>query len=337
MIKNKNILIVGAGGFIGGHLVKKLLSSGNRIVASDIKPKEYWFQEYEEVENHYSMDMKEINNCRKVSKGMDYVFNMACNMGGMGFIENNKAECMQSVLINTNLLIACKEEKVKKYFFSSSACAYNKTKQQDVFIEGLKEEDAYPADPEDGYGWEKLFSERMCRHFMEDFGIEVRIARYHNIYGPFGTYDGGREKAPAALCRKVLHAKIKNENKIQVWGDGKQTRTFLFIDDCIDGTLRLFESNYSEPVNIGSDEQVSINQMIEIIEKISGIDKLEREYQLDKPKGVRGRSSNNDLVKKILNWSYKIKLKDGLKSTYEWISSETKKTGSNLNRFTKSY
>ena len=337
MIKNKNILIVGAGGFIGGHLVKKLLSSGNRIVASDIKPKEYWFQEYEQVENHYSMDMKEINNCRKVSKGIDYVFNMACNMGGMGFIENNKAECMQSVLINTNLLIACKEEKVKKYFFSSSACAYNKTKQQDVFIEGLKEEDAYPADPEDGYGWEKLFSERMCRHFMEDFGIEVRIARYHNIYGPFGTYDGGREKAPAALCRKVLHAKIKNENKIQVWGDGKQTRTFLFIDDCIDGTLRLFESNYSEPVNIGSDEQVSINQMIEIIEKISGIDKLEREYQLDKPKGVRGRSSNNDLVKKILNWSYKIKLKDGLKSTYEWISSETKKTGSNLNRFTKSY
>ena len=337
MIKNKNILIVGAGGFIGGHLVKKLLSSGNRIVASDIKPKEYWFQDYEEVENHYSMDMKEINNCRKVSKGIDYVFNMACNMGGMGFIENNKAECMQSVLINTNLLIACKEEKVKKYFFSSSACAYNKTKQQDVFIEGLKEEDAYPADPEDGYGWEKLFSERMCRHFMEDFGIEVRIARYHNIYGPFGTYDGGREKAPAALCRKVLHAKIKNENKIQVWGDGKQTRTFLFIDDCIDGTLRLFESNYSEPVNIGSDEQVSINQMIEIIEKISGIDKLEREYQLDKPKGVRGRSSNNDLVKKILNWSYKIKLKDGLKSTYEWISSETKKTGSNLNRFTKSY
>ena len=337
MIKNKNILIVGAGGFIGAHLVKKLLSSGNRIVASDIKPKEYWFQEYEQVENHYSMDMKEINNCRKVSKGIDYVFNMACNMGGMGFIENNKAECMQSVLINTNLLIACKEEKIKKYFFSSSACAYNKTKQQDVFIEGLKEEDAYPADPEDGYGWEKLFSERMCRHFMEDFGIEVRIARYHNIYGPFGTYDGGREKAPAALCRKVLHAKIKNENKIQVWGDGKQTRTFLFIDDCIDGTLRLFESNYSEPVNIGSDEQVSINQMIEIIEKISGIDKLEREYQLDKPKGVRGRSSNNDLVKKILNWSYKIKLKDGLKSTYEWISSETKKTGSNLNRFTKSY
>ena len=336
MIKNKKILVVGAGGFIGGHLVNKLLQNRNYLIAADIKPKEYWYQDFEEVENHYLMDMKDINNCRKATKGIDYVFNMACNMGGMGFIENNKAECMQSVLINTNLLISCKEEKIKKYFFSSSACAYNKTKQQDVFIEGLREEDAYPANPEDGYGWEKLFSERMCRHFMEDYGIEVRIARYHNVYGPFGTYDGGREKAPAALCRKVNYAKTKNENKIQVWGDGKQTRSFLYIEDCIDGTLRLFESDYSEPVNIGSDEQVSINQMIEIIENISGIKKLEREYQLDKPKGVRGRSSNNDLVKKILNWSYKISLKDGLKSTYNWISSEMQKTGKNLNRFNKS-
>ena len=337
MIKNKNILIVGAGGFIGGHLVKRLLKDGNNIIASDIKPKEYWFQDFDKANNFYSMDMKDINNCRKVTKDIDYVFNMACNMGGMGFIENNKAECMQSVLINTNLLIACKENKVKKYFFSSSACAYNKIKQQNVFIEGLKEEDAYPADPEDGYGWEKLFSERMCRHFMEDYGIEVRIARYHSIYGPYGTYDGGREKAPAALCRKVLNTKLNNQNKIQVWGDGKQTRTFLFVDDCVEGTLRLFESDYSKPVNIGSDEQVSINQMIDIIENIAGLKKLEREYQLDKPKGVRGRSSNNDLVKKILNWNYKIKLKDGLKKTYDWISSETKKTGSNLNRFTKSY
>ena len=207
MIKNKKILIVGAGGFIGGHLVKRLLDDGNFITATDIKPKEYWFQDFETAENHYSMDMKDISNCRKVTKNIDYVFNMACNMGGMGFIENNKAECMQSVLINTNLLIASKEEGVKKYFFSSSACAYNKTKQQEVFIEGLKEDDAYPADPEDGYGWEKLFSERMCRHFMEDYSIEVRVARYHNIYGPYGTYDGGREKAPAALCRKVINAK----------------------------------------------------------------------------------------------------------------------------------
>ena len=336
MIKDKKILIVGAGGFIGGHLVKKLLNDGNLIVATDIKPKEYWFQDFEKAKNFYDMDMKDISNCRKVTQDIDYVFNMACNMGGMGFIENNKAECMQSVLINTNLLIACKEDKVEKFFFSSSACAYNKTKQQDVFIEGLKEEDAYPADPEDGYGWEKLFSERMCRHFMEDYGIQVRIARYHNIYGPYGTYDGGREKAPAALSRKVLTAKRNKDNKIQVWGDGKQTRTFLYIDDCVEGTLRLFESDYSEPVNIGSDEQVSINQMIEIIEEISGIEKLEREYQLDKPKGVRGRSSNNDLVKKVLDWSYNIKLKDGLTKTYNWIDQESSKKGSNLSRFTKS-
>ena len=336
MIKDKKILIVGAGGFIGGHLVKKLLDNGNSIVSTDIKSKEYWFQDFENVENYYSMDMKDINNCRKVTKNIDYVFNMACNMGGMGFIENNKAECMLSVLINTNLLIACKESGVKKYFFSSSACAYNKTKQEKVFIEGLKEGDAYPADPEDGYGWEKLFSERMCRHFMEDYGIEVRVARYHNIYGPYGTYDGGREKAPAALCRKVIKAKNNKDNKIKVWGDGLQTRSFLYVDDCVDGTLRLFESDYSDPLNIGSDEQVSINQMIEIIEDISGIKKLKRVYQLDKPKGVRGRSSNNDLAKKVLNWSFRVKLKEGLKNTYDWISSETNKKGSNLSRFTKS-
>tara|TARA_B100000161_G_scaffold240146_1_gene192002 strand:- start:316 stop:1080 length:765 start_codon:yes stop_codon:yes gene_type:complete len=254
----------------------------------------------------------------------------------MGFIENNKAECMQSVLINTNLLISCKESGVKRYFFSSSACAYNQTKQQEVFIEGLKETDVYPADPEDGYGWEKLFSERMCRHFLEDYGLQVRVARYHNIYGPYGTYDGGREKAPAALCRKIIKAKKNNLNQIEVWGDGMQTRTFLYIDDCIEGTLRLFESDYSEPVNIGSDEQVSINQMIELIENISGTKNLERIYELDKPKGVRGRSSNNDLVKKVLNWSFKIKLKEGLKQTYDWIYSEINNQGSNLSRFTKS-
>jgi len=336
MIKNKKILIVGAGGFIGGHLTKRLINDGNSIVATDIKPREYWFQEFENAENHYSMDMKDINNCNKVTKNIDYVFNMACNMGGMGFIENNKAECMQSVLINTNLLISCKESGVKRYFFSSSACAYNQTKQQEVFIEGLKETDVYPADPEDGYGWEKLFSERMCRHFLEDYGLQVRVARYHNIYGPYGTYDGGREKAPAALCRKIIKAKKNNLNQIEVWGDGMQTRTFLYIDDCIEGTLRLFESDYSEPVNIGSDEQVSINQMIELIENISGTKNLERIYELDKPKGVRGRSSNNDLVKKVLNWSFKIKLKEGLKQTYDWIYSEINNQGSNLSRFTKS-
>ena len=336
MNKNKKILIVGAGGFIGGHLIKKLLDNGNSIVAVDLKPKEYWFQDFDNAENHYATDMKDISNCRKVSTGVDFVFNMACNMGGMGFIENNKAECMLSVLINTNLLIACNENKVQRYFFSSSACAYNETMQQDVFIKGLKEEDAYPAQPQDGYGWEKLFSERMCRHFQEDYGLEVRVARYHNIYGPFGTYDGGREKAPAALSRKVAQSKINKTNNIEVWGDGKQTRTFLYVDDCIEGTLKLFESEYSDPVNIGSDEQVSINQMIEIIEEISNVDTLKREYQLDKPKGVRGRSSNNDLAKKVLNWSYELSLKDGLTKTYNWIYFELKKDKSNINPFTKS-
>ena len=336
MINGKKILVVGAGGFIGGHLVNRLLRDGNSIVATDIKPKEYWFQDFDNAENYYATDMKDISNCRKVATGVDYVFNMACNMGGMGFIENNKAECMLSVLINTNLLIACNENKVQRYFFSSSACAYNETMQQDVFIKGLKEEDAYPAQPQDGYGWEKLFSERMCRHFQEDYGLEVRVARYHNIYGPFGTYDGGREKAPAALSRKVAQSKINKTHNIEVWGDGKQTRTFLYVDDCIEGTLKLFESDYSDPVNIGSDEQVSINQMIEIIEEISNVDTLKREYQLDKPKGVRGRSSNNDLAKKVLNWSYELSLKDGLTKTYNWIYSELKKDKSNINPFTKS-
>ena len=336
MNSNKKILVVGAGGFIGGHLVKKFVDNGNRVIATDIKPKEYWFQDFENVKNYYATDMKDISNCKKVTQGVDYVFNMACNMGGMGFIENNKAECMLSVLINTNLLIACNENKIQRYFFSSSACAYNTTKQQDVFIEGLKEEDAYPADPEDGYGWEKLFSERMCRHFMEDYGLDVRVARYHNIYGPYGTFDGGREKAPAALCRKVIQAKKEKNDTIDVWGDGEQTRTFLYIDECIEGTLRLFESDYTEPVNIGSDEQVSINQMIGLIEGISGGGELKKNYQLDKPKGVRGRSSNNDLVKKVLNWSYKMSLKDGLTKTYQWIEGEMSQKGTNLNRFTKS-
>ena len=335
MITNKKILVVGAGGFIGGHLVKKLIELNNEIVACDIKPKEFWFQDFDQISNFYDFDMKNSENCFKITKEIDYVFNMACNMGGMGFIENNKAQCMTSVLINTNLLRACVDNKVQKYFFSSSACAYNTTKQQKTFIEGLREEDAYPGAPEDGYGWEKLFSERMCRHYMEDFGIEVRIARYHNVYGPYGTYDGGREKAPAALCRKVAESKIKKDDKIHIWGDGEQTRSFLFIDDCIEGTLRLFESDYFDPVNIGSDEQVSVNELVDIIEKISGSEKLKREYQLDKPKGVRGRSSNNDLAKKVLNWSFKIKLEEGLKKNYDWIYSQIIKEGSNLNRFTK--
>ena len=334
MIKNSTILVTGGGGFIGGHLINALNKNGNKIIATDIKPLELWFQNFENVES-FSYDMKDYENCLRVSEKVDYVFNMACNMGGMGFIENNKAECMLSVLINTNLLRACHLNKVKKYFFSSSACAYNTELQKKTFIAGLKEEDAYPAYPEDGYGWEKLFSERMCRHFREDFGLDVRMARYHNIYGPYGTFDGGREKAPAALCRKIADAKINDKKEIEVWGDGEQTRSFLYIDDCINGTLKLFESSFSEPLNIGSDEQVSINEMISKIEKIANISDLKKQYLLDKPKGVRGRSSNNDKMQKVLNWNYKYSLFEGLKKTYEWIFHELNSGKSNTKKFQK--
>lgn len=332
---NKKYLIVGAGGFIGGHISKKLIDEGNTVIGVDIKPKQFWFQDFNEMQCYYGMDMKEYKNCLKSTSNVDYVINMACNMGGMGFIENNKAECMLSVLINTNLLRACLKNKVKKYFFSSTACVYNIKKQDETFVKGLKEKDAYPAMPEDGYGWEKLFSERMCRHFMEDFGLEVRIGRYHNIYGPMGTYDGGREKAPAALCRKIANSVINNKKEMEIWGDGKQTRSFLYIDDCVEGTLRLFNSNHSEPLNIGSDEQVSINQMVDILEKIAGVENLKRNYLLDKPKGVRGRSSDNKNAIKVLKWQYKISLHEGLVKTYNWIYSEMKKNSKSSKKYTK--
>ena len=312
------VLVAGAGGFIGGHLVKKLIDEKYEVTAVDIKPLDLWFQKFDNVKN-YSFDLKNINHCNEMVEGNDEIFNMACNMGGMGFIENNKAECMLSVLINTNLLMASKKYKVKKYFFSSSACAYNINHQQNTFIQGLREEDAYPAMPEDGYGWEKLFSERMCRHFYEDFGVDVSIARYHNVYGPMGTFDGGREKAPAALTRKIIHSQLNNENSIDIWGDGEQSRSFLYVDDCIEGTLKLFNTEYREPLNIGSEEQVSINQMVSILEQIAQIKNLKRIYQLDKPKGVRGRSSNNDKLKSTLNWNYEISLREGLEKLYIWM------------------
>ena len=327
-----NILVCGAGGFIGGHLVKKFMNEGHNVVCADYKPFEFWCQFYEENKNH-CVDLREKENTDLVTKDIDYVFNMACNMGGMGFIENNKAECMLSVLITTNLLRAAVESKAKKLFFSSSACVYNATKQLKTFVPGLKEIDAYPAEPEDGYGWEKLFSERMCRHFSEDFGLETRVARYHNVYGPMGTYGGGREKAPAALCRKIITAKLNNQKSIDVWGDGEQTRSFMYIEDCLDGTLKLFNSKFQDVFNIGSDEQVSINQMIKIIEDISEY-KVNKNYLLDKPKGVRGRSSDNSFIKEKLNWSPSITLKQGLEKTYKWIYEEILKKD-NISKFTK--
>jgi len=327
-------LIVGGGGFIGGHLISRLRDQKKDIRAVDIKPLDLWFQKFNDVEN-FSLDMQEYENCFKMTKGVKYVMNLACNMGGIGFIENNKADCMLSVLINTNLLKACNKNEVKKYFFSSSACAYNKDLQNDPNIEGLREEDAYPAMPEDGYGWEKLFSERMCRHFSEDYGLETRVARFHNIYGPLGTFDGGREKAPAAICRKVIEAKINNIDTIDVWGDGTQTRSFLYIEDCVDAVLTLFNSNYSYTINIGSDEKVSINQLISIAEDCAQ-KKFKKNYQLDKPQGVKGRSSNNDLIKATLGWNYKYSLKEGIKKTHNWINDiYVNKKNDEFIRFTK--
>ena len=300
----------------------------------DFKPLDLWFQRFDEAKN-LSLDLKLVHNCEESLKNCEYVFNMACNMGGMGFIENNKAECMLSVLINTNLLICAAKYKIKKYFFSSSACVYNSDRQNNTFIEGLKEIDAYPAMPEDGYGWEKLFSERMCRHFLEDFKIDTKVARYHNIFGPLGTFDGGREKSPAALCRKIALAKLNKTKDIEVWGDGEQTRSYLFVDDCIEATLKLFDSKYNGPINIGSEEQVSINQMISIIEEIANY-KVNKNFNLDMPLGVRGRSSNNDKILKELNWKPNFDLKNGLEKTYGWIEKMIFEKSNYSSVFTKS-
>jgi GDP-D-mannose 3',5'-epimerase len=321
---NGKVLVAGAGGFIGGWLVKSLLQKGySDIRCVDIKPIEDWYQVFDETEN-LVLDLKNPQAAKIASENTEAIYNLAADMGGMGFIEANKALCMLSVLINTNLLIEAKANQTKKFFFASSACVYNQDKQMATDNPGLPEEDAYPAMPEDGYGWEKLFSERMCRHFSEDFGIQVRIARFHNVYGPSGTFDGGREKAPAAICRKVASAKLSGIHKIDIWGDGEQTRSFTYIDDTIEGIHRLMESDFQDPINLGSDEMVSINQLVDIAEKIAGI-KLERNYQLDAPKGVRGRNSDNTLIKKVLNWAPSISLERGLEANYKWIYSELEK------------
>lgn len=320
-LTNKKIVVCGAGGFIGGHLVKSLTDQGFDVVrAVDVKPLSEWYQKNSSVEN-LSLDLKEVDSCRQAVKGVELVFNLAADMGGMGFIENNKALCMLSVLINTNLLLEAKNAGVERFFFSSSACVYNGDKQKNPKVVPLKEEDAYPALPEDGYGWEKLFSERMCRHFEEDFGLQCRVARYHNVYGPLGTYEGGREKAPAAMCRKVIEAKMSGNHEIEIWGDGNQTRSFMYIDDCTKGTQMIMESEIHEPINLGSSELVTINQLADIVEEIAGV-KLKRRYKLDAPKGVNGRNSDNTKIQQYLGWEPSIKLKDGMAKTYEWIASQ---------------
>lgn len=312
------VLVTGAGGFIGGHLVSELRRRGHQhIRAVDIKPFDHWYQRFDDVESR-SLDLSDREACRQSARGARYVFNLAADMGGMGFIELHKAECMLTVLINTHMLMAAREAGVERFFFSSSACVYAAEKQTTAAVRALREEDAYPAMPEDGYGWEKLFSERMCRHFTEDFGIATRVARYHNVYGPHGTYDGGREKAPAAVCRKVIAAQLSGSGEIEIWGDGEQTRSFTYIDDCLEGTLRLMCSDVADPLNVGSDQLVSINELVDVVEKIADV-KLKRRYKLDAPKGVRGRNSDNTLVRERLEWAPHVRLEDGMRKTYEWI------------------
>jgi len=323
-MKDKLIVVCGAGGFIGGHLVADLLKQGHtRIRAVDLKPLDRWYQKFAGVEN-LSLDLQELPACRTATKGATWVYNLAADMGGMGFIEKNKALCMLTVLINTHLLKASREAGVARLFYASSACVYAHDKQTDPNVTGLVEADAYPAMPEDGYGWEKLFSERMCRHFTEDFGLVTRVARYHNVYGPQGTFDGGREKAPAAVCRKVISALINGTHEIEIWGDGHQTRSFMYIDDCLKGTQAIMRSdNITFPINLGSEEKVSINQLVDLVESIAGV-KLKRNYNLAAPKGVNGRNSENTLIRKSLGWEPSIPLRTGMEKTYAWIYDQIK-------------
>jgi GDP-D-mannose 3', 5'-epimerase len=320
MGKQELIVVAGAGGFIGGHLVQRLLQEGRRVRAVDQKPVAEWYQVHPGVEN-LVLDLALLPHAMQAVTGAEQVYNLAADMGGMGFIELNKARCMLSVLINTHLLLAAREQGVARFFFSSSACVYNADKQKEEAVTPLREDDAYPAMPEDGYGWEKLFSERMCRHFREDFGLATRVARYHNVYGPLGTWDGGREKAPAALCRKVAHAKRARADTLEIWGDGHQTRSFTYIDDCIEGTRRLMDSEVVEPLNIGSSELVSIDQLSDIVQEIAGV-QLRRVYAPGAPKGVAGRNSDNSRILELFDWEPATPLRVGMATTYHWIEEQ---------------
>lgn len=315
-------MVAGGGGFIGGHLVKKLIELDHQVTSVDIKPIDNWYQVHN-VFNLPNTDLSVKSNAYQSLDSIDWVFNLACNMGGMGFIENNKALCMESVLINTHLLQASRDMGVNRYFFASSACVYAASHQNSLDFSPLEESDAYPAEPEDGYGWEKLFSERMCRHFQEDYGLEVRIGRYHNVYGPFGTYHGGREKAPAAACRKVAEVELGIAQNIEIWGDGNQKRSFTYIDDCVEGTIKLMESNFSNPLNIGSAETLSIRDLYDQVIKTSNTKgEIQFNFNTDAPQGVRGRSSDNTLCREILKWEPSIPFQIGIEKTYNWILSE---------------
>jgi len=321
----KIAVVTGAGGFIGGHLVDRLLGEGYAVRSVDVKPFDEWYQRHDGAEE-LQRNLEEKSACLEVTEGADEVYNLAADMGGMGFIESNKALCMLSVLIGTHMLMAAKERGVGRFFYSSSACVYAAGRQTSADVVALREEDAYPAMPEDGYGWEKLFTERMCRHFTEDYGLQTRVARFHNVYGPFGTFDGGREKAPAAICRKVAEAKLSGTHEIEVWGDGLQTRSFMYIDDCVEGIRRIMASDIQDPLNLGSSELVTINQLIDIVEGIAGIE-VARKHDLSAPQGVRGRNSDNTLISSRLGWQPSTSLVDGLTANYRWIYEQLQGAG----------
>jgi len=312
-VKTK-VVVTGAGGFIGHHLVKHLKQQGYWVRGVDIKSPEY---EPTAADEYELLDLRRWANCLQAVRGVEACYNLAANMGGIGFITEYKAEVMRDgVLINTHMLEASRLNGVQKYFFTSSACVYPGYRQNVPNVTPLREEDAYPADAEDGYGWEKLFSERMCRHYHEDYGLRTYVTRFHNIYGPLGTYDGGREKSPAAICRKIALAADGGE--IEVWGDGKQTRSYCYVDDCVEGMGRLMQTEEHEPVNLGSDRLVTINELIDIVSTIAG-KRVVKRCDLTKPQGVRGRNSDNSKLRRVLGWEPKVTLEDGLARTYRWI------------------
>jgi len=318
----ERVLVAGAGGFIGHHMTKYLKAKGYWVRGVDIKWPSYGPTAADEFE---ILDLRRWADCLQATRGAEHVYQFAANMGGIGFIETVHGEVMHdNVLINTHMLEAARLQGVKRYFYSSSACVYATYKQETPDVEGLKESDAYPADPDNEYGWEKLYTERMCLNYAKDYGMTTRIARFHNIYGPLGTFDGGREKSPAAICRKIALA--KDGGTIEIWGDGLQTRSYCYIDDCVEGVYRLTHSDFSEPLNIGSEEKVSINALMDMVASIAG-KKINRKHDLTKPQGVRGRNSENTLIREVLRWEPVTPLQKGMEKTYRWIESEIRQYG----------
>ena len=321
-MENNKVLVTGAGGFIGHHLVSYLKTRNYWVRGVDVKEPEY---ERTAADQFEILDLTRFDNCLRATRGVDEVYALAANMGGIGFIESHKAVITRdNTLINLHTIEAARINGVRRYLYTSSACVYPGYLQKRVDVRPLREEDAYPADSEDGYGWEKLYAERVCRHYREDFGLETRIVRFHNIYGPLGTYDGGREKSPAAICRKIALA--SDGGAIEVWGDGLQTRSYCFIDDCVDGIFRLMRSDHPEPLNLGTDRLVSINELVGIVAKIAG-KTISKRHDVSLPQGVRGRNSDNSRLREVLKWEPSVSLEDGLRSTYRWIESEIGKAG----------